>query len=142
MIDLSEFLLPSGRSNGNSELRNKTFLSITNGGNGNRQMCLKLGAKVSDEVVRYFGNTCRILVQPITGEIAVCRGNDRRLQRASHENPDTCRKVSLGSEIAAFEKHHGKFRRMFFDARWENDERGNKFLYLEPNGNMERDDAR
>lgn len=126
MIDLSEFT-PADNSRFN-EYKQQTYLIVT----GN-QMRLKLGHKVGEEVTRYLGQKCRVLVQPITGEIAICRGDAKRVSQVNGSYY-----VSLSAEKEPFIKNHGEFRRMFFDVRWENDERGNKFLYLEPNGRMER----
>lgn len=128
MIDLSEFTPTDNSRSRCSEYKQQTYLIVTD-----TKMRLKLGRKVGEEAVRYFGTKCRVLVQPITGEIAICRGDAKRISSVS-----TSYCISLSSEQEAFVKNHGEFRRMFFDVRWENDERGNKFLYLEPNGLMER----
>lgn len=140
MIDLSEFTTATGRGRRRNEYAQRTYL-VTGpkaARSSKLQMRLKLGQRVGEEVVRYFGQTCRVLVQPITGEIAICRGDSRRLTRSGGENGG-CYCISLSSAHESFTENHGAFRRMFFDTRWENDERGNKFLYLEPNGQMERD---
>ena len=140
MIDLSEFsTVASGRGNG--DLTHKTYLYYhpSSSGKPGTSMYLKLGRKASSEVLSYFGPKCRVLVQPITGEIAVCRGDDKRFVA---QNDKSTVSISCGLAREDFFRHHGEFKRMFFDVRWENDERGNKFLYCEPNGSFDRGEAR
>lgn len=101
-------------------------------------MRIHLGGRVTEELTKFMGNTCNVLVQPVTGEIAVMRGNNRRIcQNVATRTRSAY--IALGSARSEFFENHGRFTRMFFTPRWEEDEQGHKFLYLEPNGKFERD---
>lgn len=133
MIDLSDFNEVSAYSRENANL---TYLYV----GPKTAMYLKLGTRIAAEIKQYFGTTCRLLVQPITGEIAICRGDAKRISDygGGHGNGKGSTVIACGTERAGFFENHGPFRKLYFDVRWENDERGNKFVYCEPNGRRER----
>lgn len=130
MIDLSEFTILGSN---NREDENKTYVYASE---SDKTMYLRLGKKISEEAIKYFGNTCRVLVQPITGEVALCRGDSRRISKQGGDGPRYI--IHLGAVRDEFIRHHGDFVKLYCDVRWENDEHGNKFVYCEPNGRIVR----